>query len=1035
MEKITKNQTKTLAQSIKRNVCKDSAITGNPAIDPLDLVELKARRDLGENVRTRKAYEQRVRALTFIQELAVTRKLKADRKKFLDAKKFLRRETRGFIAESHEIGDMDMGGAANTQSYQNVTEHAGEVPVSTKIGDSLHSTPDGGKTQFSLDSFFQRPVSIYDAVWDSGTEYNVILKPWNLWVNNPTIRAKLSNYSYFKGTLNIKISTTGTPYHYGRIQIPYFPYARYNDNLIGYDQLLAATTPSTVNVLPSYKCYASQAPGVVYLDVKENEPVILQIPFISHKSKWRLFNDNNSVITNATEFADFEEAGELRLITLNSLAVANADYDSSVSMNIYAWMTDVELGCVTATDMNITAESKDIDANWQKSKEGKPMYDQSKSMGQRIMGSLASGGDEYSEPGPVQNVATAIGKVGDSLASIPVIGGFARATATVAKSLGKVASWFGWSRPAILTDAIFVKNNPFTNGASTIGKDTTYRITLDPKQELSVDLSLAGTDSKDDMTIAAIASRESFLTTFTWADTDVAMTTNLWRCVVSPYLYQTMPGYTEMLNHFVQPTSLFYAAQPFNAWRGTIKYRFEIVCSKFHRGKILFKYDPNFAQASLISSNTTTLNQQNTIIVDIQDAQDVCFTVDWANQRNWAGMPSMIGSNFGAPLCDLENGQAAYFPGALMEQTNGFIEVRPINELVQPTSTSPVSINVYVSCDDLTVNRVSEDHLPTSRQIYTVESRDIVTESINPTGAKIDEKIFLDHYGEKIISFRSLLKRFTTAAVVDSVSTITGIGYTQIRATLYPPATNTLTGKRGDVFVSQTLYNYLRFAYMGIRGGMRYRIAEYTDQSTKTSAYQKISMLPDAEPSRVVWTADTYPIEDLTDLQINDTNNLTSNLSGSVVYHQASNGGIEAELPFYSKSLFMFSFADRLGLGNYAEEGAGFDAVFNTDWSAYFSHQSTATDNTVFVIDSCPAEDFTFLRYQGAPFFSAESRDLSKSPSLLPEAISPTISSVASPPSLTVLSTDYLNLPLPIHKRTPIFKKSISRPYNQEYKD
>jgi len=959
-------------------------ITGNLTIDSMDLVQLESRRDLGEDVITRKAYFKRVRALARAEAIELTDKLLQRRQTFRASRSQRRLETRGkFIAESKELGDMALGDADNAETYQNVQDYAGETPVTYSLGKSLHSINDGGDTQLSLDQFFERPISIYDSTFNSGTEYNVALKVWNLWANDASVRAKLANYSYFKGDLHIKIATTGTPYHYGRLMASYQPYAKFNDMLRSYDTLIGATVPTVTEILPAYKCYLSQAPGVAYIDVKENEPIILDVPFISPKPKYRLFNSSNLVITNATSFVDFEEAGELRFVTLNKLQVANEDYDSDISINIFAWMTNVELGSLTSTDMNITAQSKVIsyhtEARRRRRRRRSPSYDSEsedeapakpKSLlskvssgvaagGEKVMAALKGGGDEYSEPGPVTTIATAVSKIGNTLSDIPIIGPFAKATSTIAGTVGKVAGWFGWAKPLVLTDPTYVKHLPFMNGAVTIGKDTPFKISVDPKQELSVDQSLGGVE-EDQMSILAISSRESFLTSFTWADTDVALTTILWGTLVTPYLFQQAEWTSTGAQGLVQPTAMMFAAQPFNSWRGKINFRFEVVCSKFHRGKLLFKFEPNFAMEGLISSGSTKLNQQNTVILDIQNGQEVSFEVDWAHVRNWCAAPESVQAN--SPPCDLE-GQAASYVSHLETEVNGFLEVRALNELVQPADLADVQINVYVCCKDLQVNRPSKDIMPATRLLTYTESKEI-----NPTGSKADEKIFLDHYGEKIFSFRSLLKRYQTTGIAYQQNSVVGMGTIKIDGTLYPFDGLPTATSPPNTTVPTALFNYLRYGFMGVRGGYRFRVIMQTESSIN-QCYTRVKLMPDADMHDTKLGITFASIQDVGSYQ---NANYLSDIDGTLLFHMGTNGGIEFEIPYYSHNLFNFAFDVDFGAqtGDELAMGTLDSHCQSWLWEVHTSGQLANTNKTVVTTDTASAEDFTFLRFQGAPFFT-----------------------------------------------------------------
>jgi len=925
--------------------------TNDVQIDSLNLIELQARDDLESSTRTRSAYRQRRRALAKVESEEETLKLLDRRRINRTARVTRRRETRGKImAESEIVGEMTTGEVGNTEVHGNLLDSTGEQPDMVSAGVDPSPVHDGGNTQLPLDAFFERPVSIYDSSWPTGTEQDVILDPWNLWSRDASVRAKLSNYAYFRATLHVKVSVTGTPYHFGRVMASYQPFGNFNDTLIQYDFIKTVTTPTTAQIRPLYKTYLSQAPGVGYIDIKENEPLEMTIPFISKSPKFRLFNDSPSVITNSTDFTDFLEAGQLRLVTLNTPEIANDDFDSEVSVNVYAWMTGVELGSITSTDINITAQSAVITS--ESESKVSPLYTEEGSLGSRLWKSIEAGPDEYSEPGPITKWASALSASASIMSMAPYIGPFAKATATASGGLAAVASMFGWSRPAVLADPTFVKNVPFQNGAFTSGKETTYKLTADPKQELSIDQRLGG-HVDDHMTFAAVAGRESFLTTFTWDDDDTALSTVLWKSLVTPFLYSSVTySLGGIPRGIVQPTAMDFTATPFAAWRGKIRFRFEVVCSRFHRGKIMFKYEPNIPQHALITSNNAKLNQQNSVILDIQEAQDITIEVDWAMRNNWGEAPIIHRPS--EPNCDLPN-LPAEFDGFRSDfYSNGNIQVRVLNELVQPTPTSGVSVNVFVSCPDLELNRMSSMELPVTR-ILNSES-EIIT--INDTCSKVTPAIFLDHFGERLVSFRSLLKRYTTSGYAFKNLSITGPAHLSLQGTLYPETALRQNAAPPNSVNATTLFQYLRAAYMGIRGGMRYRITQFTNAQIGNADYVRCSLGFHSETIDTALAADADLVNGITDLPI-----LGGRLDGSVLSHLATNGGVEFEVPFYSHALFLYSFnSNWIPLDETDPQPAT-----SWFWEALFGATVASGDSAAFTVDSATAEDFTFLRFQGSP--------------------------------------------------------------------
>ena len=925
--------------------------TGLDYIDSLDIEELKLFSQFKHNGKHRKYYDARMLYLTREKELKRTEDIKRKRERLNK----LRHESRQMLlgsragnggtihAESREVGDMDMSSDGVVSTHENLMDRTGEIEQTVTAGKSLHDTQDGGDTKHTLDEFFARPVSVYDGVIATDTESDILLRVWNLWSLNPAVRAKLSNYSFFKGNLHLKISVSGTPYHYGRLMASYQPYAIQNRILEEYDNLLASTTPGPTKIYPLYKCYLSQAPGVGYIDVKENEPLIMDLPFISYKERFRLFNTAPTVITETTELYDFQEAGELRLVTLNPLKIANSDYDTHASINIFAWVTDIELGCITGTNIDITAESADVT-------------------------------DEYTGKGPVSSVASAVMQVGDRLSSVPLIGEFAKATSTLARGVKTVAEFFGWSKPVVLENTIFVKNAPFQNGATLAGHETTLKLTLDPKQELSVDPTLGGVNGTDDMSIVAITSRESFLTTFEWNDSDTAMTTVLWKSFVTPNFMQgtgTIPSLTRPLMN--QPTALAYGVAPFKYWRGSIKYRLEFVCSKFHRGKVLIRYEPNTPMSTLISTGSAQLNQQNTMILDLQQSQEITFKIGWAQCRSWAKTPHNYKYGIAATPADIGVGASALLSTFNNNELNGYIEIRPINELIQPTSTSPVLVNVYVSSDDMEVMVPISENLPYHRDIPFTESRTVNDVGyLNPKDGHTG-KIHLDHFGEKIMSFRALLKRYATTEVIARTDPTPTNGMWILFSRLYQRPASPV----GEAAVSstepeiqRTLFDYLRFSYLGMRGGMRKRVIPVSGDNTVGNLnYVRTLLDPPLNQSSHNTGLFRYDADSILDIK---TNVLHGELEGSVIHHLPTNGGIEFEVPFYHPDLFVFAFNNTEGNRNTTDTDLGVTDEYTASWQTQISTTSGVTGDFALAIDSATAEDFTFLRFQGAvPFGSS----------------------------------------------------------------
>jgi hypothetical protein len=522
------------------------------------------------------------------------------------------------------------------------------------------------------------------------------------------------------------------------------------------------------------------------------------------------------------------------------------------------------------------------------------------------------------------------------------VGAFAQATSDVANGVASVARFFGFSRPIVVEKTMLIKHQPFSNGAHVSYFDTSKKLTLDPKQELSVDQSLGAVYEQDCMALKHITSRESFVESFTWDSDDVAMVTNLYSSYVDPLFSSDVALPSGVLR---QPAALTFAAFPFNYWRGSITYRFEIVCSKYHRGKLLFKFEPNIAQKDLIDSDQTKLNQQDTIIVDIQELTEISITVPFVSDRAWLQVHE-----------DPSDPYLGISPGFHYETSTGFLTVRPLNELVQPTSTSSVRVNVFVSSMDLELSCPNNLAIKTNLTYTETESGALSTNILQQQTS--NDNIYKHHFGEKVESFRALLKRYCTTHSIERTIGSSGYKTLVLNHGIYPSIFNYADSSNiaRDPAAIPSLFEYLRYGYLGMRGGYRWRYRPTSNTNLGDQAWIVTTLTT---------SADSNPApESLNETNTNTAANrdpLFAKLDGSVVHNLNLQGGAECEYPYFSNDLFRFTSAfGVLGIHTHS------DKTPNVKFT--MSGRYTSADIVSIEMDTASAEDFTFLRFQGAPF-------------------------------------------------------------------
>jgi len=801
------------------------------------------------------------------------------------------------VSESEDIAKMQDGPISGSQvvTRGNITDVAGDVYDEEKYGSS-NDVKMLVKTVLPLDGFFSRPVQLAELSLDIGDDLDYQTDIWKLYFSVPSIRAKLKNYAFIRANLNIRVAISGTPFHRGKVMSSYIPHARNNEVASFYMANFSTFRGEAVR-------YLSTTNGRKTMDVKDNAPLDMKLEFVGFQPVIRLFNNSAAALSDAVSYADTDNLGVLFLTSLNSL-VSVSPTPTNVSIYVYGWLSEVELGCPTGTVITVVTESAD-----------------------------------ERKVGPVEKFSTSAASAMGVLSQIPVISPYAKASQMALTSLSNISAMFGWAVPTMITEPHRMKNEPYQNGSQTIGYDTGKRITLDPKQELTVDPRFVARD-RDELSIAFLCSIESLLDQLSWSH-DTSPLQIFWKCVVNPRVCvaRSHPG-----KSVFQPSSLMFAASPFSYWRGTIVYKIEIVATAFHRGKIGVGFDPNVSQSVLMEADQS-LNKQFLKIVDIQETQTFEICVEWAHSKPWARVcndTQMRGSVGG--ITD---------PAIFRDFANGYIFLFPITKLQSPDN-SDVSINVYIRSDDMVFNFMNTQLLPSNMVVAESETipRDLSCLDLNPSGQTKDH-LADEYFGEVPTSFRSLMKRFVTDNTLDGTTVgITGQAVVKLVDNSIPKILPIFNINSTFNTERYTLLGYLRYAYIAMRGGLRRRVSFPGLELAGGTARVKVALNNPSDTT--VATALSYA----------NSVPSTSSMTGSVMYIPSTNGGVEFEVPFYSNNLFVPS-------GTTAPFDQG-DPMFCSWGLRNYSVTVEAKGGNTFnsIVEIATGEDFILAGYIAPPPFA-----------------------------------------------------------------
>lgn len=621
----------------------------------------------------------------------------------------------------------------------------------------------------ALGEFLARPVRIATKTWVEGTQLRFTLDPWSLFFTDPAIKRKIDNYALLRCNLRVKVVISASPFYYGLGMVSYNPLPDYHPS----PSVIIASTEQLVTY--------SQRPKF-FICPQSSSGGEMSLPF---------FYDRNWLQNNPNRFPDM---GTLDFDSFSELRTANSDAGGDVTINVYAWAENMEMSGPTAT------------VQARKSKVG--YRKKTKSTKSKITDKLAEFGgnaDEYGD-GPVSGIASAVAAAGNALSSVPIIGPFARATEIGAGTVSRIAAWFGFTNVPVIKDVDPFKDLPFGGFASSEISAPTPKLTLDPKNELTLDSRTVGLDGTDELSLSSFVTRESYLTSFEWTSTDSAGAP-LWTSLVSPgNLFRK----TGVNTNLIWPTPLSHACTMYQNWSGSVVFRFKIVSSQYHRGRIKIAFEPDAGSDWTVSDPGDTTNV--TRMYDISTDTDVEICVPWMQAVAYLANYEPGDSGSTNTVC-YGDGVGSSITG--ITAANGWIRVSVANELSAPVTTAPVSVVVFV--------RAGEDfelmgpRNPPRTLAWNVQSKTMKPEEgeicdlLGEVNADVSETNLV-YGGETAVSLRQLLHRHCFVyTLADSTNEE---GSTVPTMNMYPLSYNPQDSNKNIHGVPTGSYNYVSNSFV-----------------------------------------------------------------------------------------------------------------------------------------------------------------------------------------------------------------------------
>ena len=855
----------------------------------------------------------------------------------------------------------------HSKGAQNVTFHdysPGAMVIVPSEYDEVHN--ETIVNDLNLNNFFARPVLIGYHEWqvNTGPGYMFGLNPWvNFWKSKRVVN-RISNFKLLRAKLHIRVLLNGSPFHYGRAIMYYTPMQNYDD--VG-RQAGVGSAPIE-NLMNN-----SQKPHL-WLNPTTSQGGDMELPFLWHDNALDL------------PIGDLIDMGELDFVCAARLRHSQSS-NTEVSISVLAWATDVVLsGPTIANADGVVPQS-----------------------------------DEYCDKAfsvKASNVASAL----DKLSAAPMIGPYARATSLAASLASSVSALFGYSKPNELERTLIVPKT-VNDMAISNGKDDSHKLSLDSKQELAIDPRAFGLSNKDEMEISHIASRESFVTNFVWTSgNSTPAGTILWNTIVDPGMYEVYAASSPDIPK-INMTASCFAALPFQYWRGSIKYRFQIVCGAMHKGRLRIVYDPEIEVSRYDPAFITPeFNLGYQTVVDISETRDFEITVGWGQKSSYRENAIYAGAGPMHAITPLNYDSSTNTYG------NGILGVYVMNELVNPSTTTDDISVIVTMCAGPDFEVAAPTNKPMSRLRYRtfsevvapvalmapVEETAFLQEEVVPQSAEIASPVgavashqtnteeAVDHidtladmssltsptnmvfFGESIRSFRTLVKRFCMSELAASEQPLVAgaraafiiqrpafpiePGYTSKADLATERVTRTVGGKE-YAYGYLTPLRYVSSGFVGWRGGIRWKVALSDMCCNDVRGPISVTRYSGCTPLNIVESVG--PLTTNLGLQqwligFDECNTLQE---GGQLVSSTVEPIVSFEVPFYTSKRF-------LPARSLTAFTADAETAFKPCWKVgYVTGQSGAggTVTRFHQLYCAAAEDFSLGMFIGAPIFYLES--------------------------------------------------------------
>jgi hypothetical protein len=233
----------------------------------------------------------------------------------------------------------------------------------------------------------------------------------------------------------------------------------------------------------------------------------------------------------------------------------------------------------------------------------------------------------------------------DTMSSIPVLSNFTGVLEWAKKLNKSTAAYFGYSTPILnnVQTSVFPLDKQYWNNCDVprIG----YNMGMKSNNDIGLLPGGGGTDL-DEMSLHFIKQKFAYLSHFTFSGTagNGTIDNRLFTQTLNPSLFSTQGTVGAITYTTYVPFA--YLSRMFQFWRGSIIFRFIVVKTQYHSGRLMFVYNPGVTGTGVPSVNTTSGSNQYSMrtLMDIRESNTFEITVPFVSPDVWINSNGLCGT-------------------------------------------------------------------------------------------------------------------------------------------------------------------------------------------------------------------------------------------------------------------------------------------------------------------------------------------------------------------------------------------------------